>query len=181
MPEDGVDFMSHDSILRYEEILRIVGLSIQKGIRKVRLTGGEPMVRKGFTEFIKRLGRLEGLKEITLTTNGVLLKEFAADIRDSGIHRINISLDSLRRERFFKITGRDLFNQVLDGIQEAERLGLEITLNAGPGWTGSGGPWVTPEQSMQHLVASAIEITGPRRFEGLLPRPQRRPCRCRVP
>jgi len=125
MPEEGIHFMSHDNILRYDEILRIVELSIQKGIRKVRLTGGEPLVRKGFTEFIKRLSRLEGLKEITLTTNGVLLKEFAADIRDSGIHRINISLDSLKRERFFQITGSDLFNRVWEGIQEAERLGFD--------------------------------------------------------
>jgi cyclic pyranopterin phosphate synthase len=125
MPEDGIDFMSHDNILRYEEILRIVELSIQKGIRKVRLTGGEPLVRKGFTGFIKRLNRLEGLKEITLTTNGVLLKELAADIMAGGIRRINISLDSLKRERFFRITGRDLFNQVWDGIQEAERLGFD--------------------------------------------------------
>src|SRR4030042_293049 len=125
MPEDGVNFMSHGSILRYEEILRIVELSIQKGIRKIRLTGGEPLVRKGFTEFIKRLGNLEGLKEITLTTNGVLLKEFAADIKASGINRVNISLDSLKRERFFKVTGRDRFNEVWEGIQEAERVGFD--------------------------------------------------------
>lgn len=125
MPDDGIGFMSHDNILRYEEILRIVELSIQKGIHKVRLTGGEPLVRKGFTGFIKRLSRIEGLKEITLTTNGVLLKEFAADIKNSGIHRINISLDSLKRERFSQITGRDLFNQVWEGILEAERVGFD--------------------------------------------------------
>ncbi len=125
MPDDGIGFMSHDNILRYEEILRIVELSIQKGIHKVRLTGGEPLVRKGFTGFIKRLSRIEGLKEITLTTNGVLLKEFAADIKNSGIHRINISLDSLKRERFSQITGRDLFQQVWEGILEAERLGFD--------------------------------------------------------
>jgi cyclic pyranopterin phosphate synthase len=125
MPDDGIGFMSHDNILRYEEILRIVELSIQKGIHKVRLTGGEPLVRKGFTGFIKRLSRIEGLKEITLTTNGVLLKEFAADIKNSGIHRINISLDSLKRERFSQITGRDLFDQVWEGILEAERVGFD--------------------------------------------------------
>lgn len=125
MPDDGIGFMSHDNILRYEEILRIVELSIQKGIHKVRLTGGEPLVRKGFTGFIKRLSRIEGLKEITLTTNGILLKEFAADIKNSGIHRINISLDSLKRERFSQITGRDLFDQVWEGILEAERVGFD--------------------------------------------------------
>ena len=125
MPEDGIDFLPHENILRYEEILRVVRLSIQKGIRKVRVTGGEPLVRKGFTDFIGRLSRIGGLKEITLTTNGVLLKEFAADIRNSGIHRINISLDSLKRERFFQITGRDLFEQVWEGILEAERVGFD--------------------------------------------------------
>lgn len=125
MPEEGIDFLDHKNILRYEEILRIVRLSVLRGIRKVRLTGGEPLVRKGFTDFLKRLGEIEGLKEITLTTNGVLLKQYAAEIKECGIHRINISLDTLKPERFMKITGRDLFDQVWDGIQEAERLGFD--------------------------------------------------------
>ena len=125
MPEEGVDFLSHHDILRYEEILRIVKLSVRRGIRKIRLTGGEPLVRKGFLGFLEALSKIEGLKEITLTTNGVLLKEYAADIRRCGVHRINISLDSLKRERFLNITGRDLFEQVWDGIQEAERLGFD--------------------------------------------------------
>ncbi|MFC1533796.1 GTP 3',8-cyclase MoaA [Thermodesulfobacteriota bacterium] len=125
MPDEGIDFLSHHDILRYEEILRIVRLSVQKGIRKVRLTGGEPFVRKGFLDFLNRLSMIEGLKEITLTTNGVLLKEFAADIMECGIHRINISLDSLKKDRFFQITGRDSFQQVWEGIQEVERLGFD--------------------------------------------------------
>lgn len=124
MPEEGIDFIAHDRILRYEEILHLVGLSVQKGIRKVRLTGGEPLVRKGFLGFLKRLNEIEGLKEITLTTNGVLLKELASDIKACGVHRINVSLDSLKRERFFHITGKDLFEQVWEGILEAERLGF---------------------------------------------------------
>jgi cyclic pyranopterin phosphate synthase len=125
MPEEGIDFLAHDDILRYEEILRIVRLSIQKGIRKVRLTGGEPLVRKGFLDFLQKLSTIDGLKEITLTTNGVLLKQFAADIQECGMHRINISLDSLKRERFLRITGSDIFEQVWEGIQEAERLGFD--------------------------------------------------------
>lgn len=125
MPEEGLDFLSHDNILRYEEILRIVKLSIRKGIRKVRLTGGEPLVRKGFTAFLKRLSDLEGLEEITLTTNGVLLKQYAAEIKECGIHRINISLDSLNPNKFERITGRDLFGQVWEGIQEVEKLGFK--------------------------------------------------------
>ncbi len=124
MPEKGIRFMPHSEILTYEEMLHIVRLSIQKGIRKVRLTGGEPLVRKGFISFLERLCKIEGLEEITLTTNGVLLKSLAADIKDCGISRINVSLDSLRPERFFRITGRDCFKQVWEGIEEAEHMGF---------------------------------------------------------
>jgi len=124
MPDEGINFQPHDEILSYEEILHIVKLSTRWGIRKVRLTGGEPLVRKGFINFLRRLRKIDELNEITLTTNGVLLKKFAAEIKDCGIRRINISLDSLKAERFFRITGRDYFEQVWEGIQEAERLGF---------------------------------------------------------
>ncbi len=124
MPEKGIRFMPHSEILTYEEMLHIVRLSIQKGIRKVRLTGGEPLVRKGFISFLERLSKIEGLEEITLTTNGVLLKSFAADIKNCGISRINVSLDSLRPERFFRITGRDFFERVWEGLEEAEHVGF---------------------------------------------------------
>ncbi|MBW2616616.1 MAG: GTP 3',8-cyclase MoaA [Deltaproteobacteria bacterium] len=124
MPEKGIRFMPHIEILTYEEMLHIVRLSIQKGIHKVRLTGGEPLVRKGFISFLERLCKIEGLEEITLTTNGVLLKSFAADIKNCGINRINVSLDSLRPERFFRISGRDCFKQVWEGIEEAKHIGF---------------------------------------------------------
>lgn len=125
MPEGGVDFIRHENVLRYEEILHIVRLAVQKGIRKVRLTGGEPLVRKGFLGFLEQLNQVEGLTEITLTTNGVLLKDLASGIKECGVKRLNISLDSLKRERFSRITGRDMFDQVWAGIQEAERLGFD--------------------------------------------------------
>jgi len=125
MPEDGIDFIPHENIMRYEEILHIVRLSVQKGIRKIRLTGGEPLVRKGLLGFLRQLNDIEGLKEITLTTNGVLLKELAAGIKECGVKRLNISLDSLKKERFAYITGRDMFDQVWAGIEEAERLGFD--------------------------------------------------------
>ena len=124
MPEKGIRFMPHSGILTYEEMLHIVRLSIQKGIRKVRLTGGEPLIRKGFISFLERLCKIERLEEITLTTNGVLLKNLAADIKNCGISRINVSLDSLRPERFFRITGRDFFERVREGLEEAERVGF---------------------------------------------------------
>jgi cyclic pyranopterin phosphate synthase len=125
MPEEGVCFLDHDKILRYEEMLHIVRLSVKKGIRKIRLTGGEPLVRKGFIGFLRELNRIEGLEEITLTTNGILLKEFASDIKKAGVHRINISLDSLKPERFAAITGRDMFDRVWDGIRECEAQGFD--------------------------------------------------------
>ena len=116
MPEEGIDFLPHENILSYEEMLRMVGLSVYRGIQKVRITGGEPLVRKGFTDFLKKMNEIEGLEEISLTTNGVLLKKYAAEIKACGVHRINISLDSLRPEKFKKITGRDLFGQVWEHV-----------------------------------------------------------------
>ena len=124
MPEEGVDFVPHNQVLSYEEMLRLVEISVKAGIRKVRLTGGEPLVRKGFIPFLEKLSTIEDLNEISLTTNGVLLKEFASDIKRCGICRINVSLDSLDPQKFVRITGRDYFHRVLDGIEEAERLGF---------------------------------------------------------
>jgi cyclic pyranopterin phosphate synthase len=120
MPEEGVNFVSHAEILTYEEMLSIVKLCVQKGIRKVRLTGGEPLVRKGVLPFIEKLSSVGGLEEITLTTNGVLLRDFARALRGCGICRINVSMDTLRAERFLQITRRDYFDRVWKGIQEAE-------------------------------------------------------------
>jgi cyclic pyranopterin phosphate synthase len=122
MPEEGIDFVSHTEVLSYEEMLYLVRISVGTGIRKVRLTGGEPLVRRGFISFLERLSVIDDLKEITLTTNGVLLKDYAAQIKKCGICRINVSLDSLRPDRFMRITRRDLFQTVWEGIEEAERL-----------------------------------------------------------
>ena len=125
MPEEGVDFLPHKEILRYEEMFRIIQIAMDCGIRKVRLTGGEPLARKGFIPFVKELSHLSGLEEITLTTNGVLLKASAASLKEAGIHRINISLDSLDPGVFARITGKDQYHQVWEGIEEAERLGFD--------------------------------------------------------
>jgi cyclic pyranopterin phosphate synthase len=124
MPEQGVQFIPHREILSYEEMLRIVRLCVLKGIRKVRVTGGEPLVRKEVTHFLEMLCKIQGLEEITLTTNGVLLKDFAADIKNCGICRINVSLDSLKPERFFQITGRDYFDRVWEGLEASEHVGF---------------------------------------------------------
>jgi len=123
--QDGrMKLLPHSEILTYEEILRIVKVFTGNGIRKVRLTGGEPLVRRGVVDFIKRLTEIEGLNDISLTTNGVLLREFAAPLKKAGLRRVNVSLDTLRRERFAYITRRDHFNDVWEGIEEALRVGL---------------------------------------------------------
>ncbi|MBN1106513.1 MAG: GTP 3',8-cyclase MoaA [Deltaproteobacteria bacterium] len=124
MPEEGMTFVPHAEILSYEEMLSVVSLCVQKGIRKVRLTGGEPLVRKGLLPFIEKLNKMEGLEEIALTTNGVLLKDFARDLRGCGICRINVSMDTLKAERFRQITRRDFFDRVWEGIREADYAGF---------------------------------------------------------
>jgi len=124
MPEEGIPLISHDEILTYEEILRIVRVFAAEGISKVRLTGGEPLVRKGIVDFISRLSSIEEIKDLSLTTNGILLKESAQDLKQAGLKRINISLDSLKKERFYQITRKDAFERVWSGIEEALRVGL---------------------------------------------------------
>jgi cyclic pyranopterin phosphate synthase len=124
MPEEGIPLISHEEILTYEEMLRVVRVFATQGISKVRLTGGEPLVRKGIVDFISRLSQIEQIKDLSLTTNGILLKEFAQDLKQAGLKRINISLDSLKRERFLQITRKDDFERVWGGIEEALRVGL---------------------------------------------------------
>ena len=124
MAEEGVSLISHEEILTYEELLRIVRVFAKEGISKVRLTGGEPLVRKGITDFISRLFQTEGIEDLSLTTNGILLKEFAQDLKRAGLKRINISLDSLRRERFYQITRKDEYERVWEGIEESLRVGF---------------------------------------------------------
>jgi len=124
MPEEGIPIIPHGEILTYEEILRIVRVFAAEGISKVRLTGGEPLVRKGIVDFVSSLSQIKEIKDLSLTTNGILLREFAHPLRKAGLKRINISLDSLRKEKFCHITRKDDFERVWGGIEEALRVGL---------------------------------------------------------
>ncbi len=125
--------IGHQEILRYEEILRIVRVGADLGISKIRITGGEPLVRKGVYAFLKQITAIKGLKDVSLTTNGVLLKEHLQDIQAAGISRLNISLDSLHAEKICAITGHDVFHRIWQGIQEAHRTGFSpIKLNMVP-------------------------------------------------
>ena len=122
--DEELRLLPHSQILTYEEILRVVKVFTSNGIRKVRLTGGEPLVRRGVVDFVGKLTQIKGLEDISLTTNGVLLREFAAPLKEAGLRRVNVSLDTLRRERFAYITRRDYFNAVWEGIEEALKVGL---------------------------------------------------------
>jgi GTP 3',8-cyclase len=130
LDDEDFDYKPHEDILTYEEVLDLARLFIQRGIRKIRITGGEPLVRKDFLSFIERLNRIRGLEEIALTTNGVLLERYASNLKECGVHRLNVSMDTLKRERYLHITRRDYFEQVWRGVREAERLGFyPIKLN----------------------------------------------------
>ncbi len=111
-------------VLSFEEMLRVARLCADMGVRKIRLTGGEPTVRRGIETLIHGLAGLPGVDEVALTTNGVRLSELAYTLRDHGLHRVNVSLDTLRPERFAAITGRDDFARVLDGIATALQAGF---------------------------------------------------------
>ncbi len=124
MPEEGVPLLGHGEILTFEEILRVVRISVGLGIRKVRVTGGEPLVRKNILGFIRELSSIEGIDDLSLTTNGLFLPQMAEGLAQSGLKRVNISLDTLRAETFKKITRRDGLDIVLKGIEAARKAGL---------------------------------------------------------
>jgi len=124
MPSDGVQWLEHDDILSYEELVRIISAFVSLGVDKVRITGGEPLVRKGLLPFLREIACIPGIKEVGLTTNGSLLTEYAPLLKQAGVTRINVSLDTLQRERFIKLTGQDNLSQVLAGIKKSQEVGL---------------------------------------------------------
>ncbi|MFP4345558.1 MAG: GTP 3',8-cyclase MoaA [Anaerolineales bacterium] len=124
MPEEGVPNIPHDDILRYEELVRIVRVAVGMGLHHVRLTGGEPLVRKGLVDFVEQLGALSGLDDLSMTTNGILLTRYAHPLAEAGLARVNISLDTLRPERFQRITRWGTLEQVLQGREAALAAGL---------------------------------------------------------
>lgn len=124
VPEGRIPKLPHGEIISYEEILRLVHIGVGLGIRKVRVTGGEPLVRKGVIDFLAQLTRIRELEDVSLTTNGVLLAPNAQRIFDAGIRRINISLDSLDAVKYAQITGYDQFKQVWTGIERALEIGF---------------------------------------------------------
>ena len=121
MPAEGLPWLERDDVLHFEEIERLVRLFVSLGVADVRLTGGEPLVRRDFPTLVRLLAPIEGLHDLSLTTNGYLLEGMAADLAAAGLRRVNVSLDSLSRDRFFQITRRDSLPQVLRGLEALEQ------------------------------------------------------------
>ncbi|TKH18347.1 GTP 3',8-cyclase MoaA [Bacillus wiedmannii] len=134
MPEEifGPDysFLSNDKILSFDEIERITRIFVSLGVRKLRITGGEPLLRRGLPQLIERLNKIDGVEDIGLTTNGSLLKKFAPNLYKAGLSRVTVSLDSLEEDRFFYLNGnRSKVQRVLEGIQAAAEVGMKIKIN----------------------------------------------------
>lgn len=123
-PFSGRNLLPRSEVLSYEEILNVAKAAVMAGISKIRITGGEPLVRKGIVEFCRMLSSIEGLKSLTITTNGVFLEEFAKPLFEAGVQRINVSMDTLKPERFQNITGHNQLSRVLTGIKRAEEVGM---------------------------------------------------------
>ena len=130
MPETDVQFVNRSEILDFEEIERFVRIAAGLGVTKLRVTGGEPLVRRDLPVLIRQLAAIPGIRDLALTTNGVLLPELAEPLYAAGLRRINVHIDTLDRERFLQITRRDDLPKVLDGLQRAKALGYRIKLNA---------------------------------------------------
>jgi cyclic pyranopterin phosphate synthase len=130
MPEHDVEFVERREILDFEEIERFVRIAVGLGIVKLRVTGGEPLVRRGLPELIRRLAAIPGIRDLALTTNGVLLPHLAEPLYEAGLRRINVHIDTLDRERFLQITRRDELGKILAGLDLCKRLGYKIKLNA---------------------------------------------------
>jgi GTP 3',8-cyclase len=130
MPEEGVKLMRHEDILSFDEIVEVVKTAVELGIDKIRLTGGEPLVRKGIVTLVEKISQIEGVKDFGLTTNGILLEEFALPLKKAGLHRLNISLDTMDPAEFAHITRGGDINAVFRGIETAVRAGFDnIKLN----------------------------------------------------
>ncbi|MFA4888135.1 MAG: GTP 3',8-cyclase MoaA [Candidatus Omnitrophota bacterium] len=129
-PLERIRFYSRGEVLSYEEIVRAVSVFVKAGVRKLRLTGGEPLIKKNITGLIKMLRRIEALEEIAMTTNAVYLKGLASSLEEAGLDRVNISINTLKKEKFKSITGFDYFDDVWAGIKESLKVGLNpVKLN----------------------------------------------------
>lgn len=162
MPEEGVCLIPHEELLTLEEVFRVVRIMEHLGIQKVRLTGGEPLVRKNLVKLVRDISSLEGIQEISMTTNGVLLKEKVAEMKEAGLTSVNISLDTLNPEKFQKITGFPYHDKVLESIKAAREQNMRVKINCVPcrEWN---------EEDIESLAALAMWEDVDVRFIELMP------------
>jgi cyclic pyranopterin phosphate synthase len=124
MPESGIQLLDHKDIISYEEIVEVVKTSVGLGIDKIRITGGEPLARKGIVDLVRMIAEIPGVKDFGLSTNGISLKKYAKDLKEAGLHRVNVSLDTLDPIKYREITRLGNLHDVLEGIAEAQKVGL---------------------------------------------------------
>ncbi len=161
MPPEGINHIPHDEILTFEEIERLVRVMAELGLKKIRLTGGEPLIRRDVVKLIQLLNKINVIEEICLTTNGILFSEMASDLRSAGLSRVNFSLDTLDDDNFFEITGSRGVEKVIQSIQTALELGFPVKINCVPC------EWNAPELSEIALLAKTNPIDV--RFIELMP------------
>jgi len=125
MPPEGIELLSHEDILSFDEIVGMTKIAVSMGVNKVRITGGEPLVRKGIVNLVKMIAEIEGVDDFGMTTNGILLEKFAQELAQAGLQRINISLDTMNPERYRQITRNGTLDDVLRGIDAARKAGLQ--------------------------------------------------------
>lgn len=124
MPEDGIKLLRHSDILTYDEITAFTREAVSMGITKVRLTGGEPLVRRGITTLVRMLAEIEGITDLSMTTNGTMMRSYAKELADAGLMRVNVSLDTIDQEKYIRLTRGGNLDDVLDGIRAAQSAGL---------------------------------------------------------
>jgi cyclic pyranopterin phosphate synthase len=131
MPKCGITLLKHEEILRFSEIVDVCNVAVSLGVNKIRITGGEPLVRKGIENLVAEIANIKGVDDLSLTTNGILLEEFAQKLKDSGMQRVNISLDTLDPKEYFNLTRGGDIQKVFRGIEAAKKSGLApIKINA---------------------------------------------------
>ncbi len=153
--------LKHSDILTYEEILKLIGILAEFGIKKVRITGGEPLVRSGVGEFLKEIKKIQGVERLTLTTNGTLLTRYLDDLREAKVDSVNVSLDSLKEETFAKIAGLPKLPLIIEGIKGLRELGIQVKMNT-----------VYTRlniDEVEELIRFALEMGIPLRFIELMP------------
>jgi cyclic pyranopterin phosphate synthase len=124
MPEEGIQLLRHSDILTYDEITNFTKVAVANGVTKVRITGGEPLVRKGVTALVRMLNDIGGITDLSMTTNGILLSQYANELKSAGLHRVNISLDTINPAKFAAITREGNVSDVFKGIEAAKSAGL---------------------------------------------------------